>query len=92
MLAAKKDYVPNYHRYSIVSRWTQFEGSIVLQYGLEQITLDGYGNAVKTAVLNVTDSKETIKELLSLVEHQDIPPDNLEEIVEDFIAEKASVI
>lgn len=91
MLAESKDFIPGYHRYSIVSRWTQFEGGVSLQYGIEQITLDGCGNAVKTVVLNVTDSKDCVKELLSLVEGQDIPAEQLDEIVEDFIAEKMTI-
>lgn len=92
MLPALKDNQSNYQRYSIVSKWNLIDEKQVAQYGIEQVTLDGNGNTIKTIVDDISDDKRVVLELLKRTEFDDVPSYALRDIVEDYIIEISTVL
>lgn len=89
MLPASNETPPSYQRYTAISRWSLVDGKKVLQYGLEQLSLDGNGNTIKVAINDISDDRQVVNELINRLKTQDVDCESISYIVDDYINEIA---
>lgn len=73
--------------YILTSCETEIENSKVLEYGFEQIHVSEDGETITTRIDSISEQREKVIELLNRLAQNDVDPNTLQDIVEDYLGE-----
>lgn len=73
--------------YILTSCETEIENSKVLEYGFEQIYVSEDGETITTRIDSISEQREKVIELLNRLAQNDVDPNTLQDIVEDYLGE-----